>query len=312
MRRASLRPLIAAAAILVAVPLAGAQGITDARELYASAAYERALAVLDRLKQSNSASADTALAIEQYRAFCLLALDRRAEAEQAIEAVYAINPLYRPQEDEASPWVRAVFQQVHRRVLPAVLQQEYAGAKAAYDRKDYAGAATRFTRVLALLDDPDLPADKVAIADLRTLAEGFHTLSENSAKPAAAPPPSPPPSPTPPAAAAPPPAIPEVTPESGSRIYGAEDKDVTPPVPLLQEIPRWPFSGGPDKSLEGIIEIVISESGTVESMAIRRSVTGFYDSLLEQRARSWRYQPATRRGEPVKYRRLIKFVVPGR
>ena len=78
----------------------------------------------------------------------------------------------------------------------------------------------------------------------------------------------------------------------------------------LQEVPRWPFAGGPDRALEGIVEVLVSETGTVESVVIRRSVSSFYDALLEQRARGWRYQPARRNGEPVRYRRLIKFVVP--
>jgi hypothetical protein len=315
MRQALTRVLLAVVAVLLLVPVARAQGLTEARELYASAAYEQALALLDRLKQQNAGSPDTALAIEQYRAFCLLALDRKSEAEQAIEAIYAINPLYRPQEDDASPWVRTVFQEVHRRVLPTVLQQQYIEAKAAYDRKDYAESASRFKRVLALLDDPDLPPDKIAVADLKTLAEGFLSLSVDAARAAAAPPSAPPPTPPPtppPAPVVPAPSATEAAAKPGPRIYGADDTDVTPPVPILQEIPRWPFAGGPDNTLEGIIEIVVSETGAVESTAIRRSVNGFYDSLLLQRAKGWRYQPATRNGERVKYRRMIKFVVPPR
>ena len=176
MTQSLTRSLLVAAAALLLASLARAQGITEARSLYTAAEYEQALALLDRLKGAEPEPPDAALAVEQYRAFCLLALDRKAEAESAIEAVYAIDPLFRPREDDASPWVRAVFQQVHQRVLPAILQQRYADAKTAYDRKDYADAAAQFKRVLALLDDPDLPADKVAVADLKTLADGFLAL----------------------------------------------------------------------------------------------------------------------------------------
>lgn len=309
--RQAARMLLAAAAILALAPLARAQGVAEARDLYASAAYEQALALLDQLKQSNPGSTDRALAIEQFRAFCLLALGRKPEAEQAIEAVYAINPLYRPQEDEASPWVRTVFQDVRRRVVPAMLQQQYVQAKAAYDRKDYADSATRFTRVLALLDDPDLPSEKIAVGDLKTLAEGFLSLSVDAARVVAAPPTTPP-SPPPPATATPPPSTTETPAKAGPRIYSVDDTDVTPPVAILQEIPRWPFTGGQGRPLEGIIEIVVAESGAVESAAIRRSAISFYDSLLLQGAKAWRYQPARKDGQPVKYRRLIKFVVSPR
>ncbi len=102
MRRVFLVVLAAAAALFAAPLSARSQGIAEARELYATAAYEQALAAFDRLKAAESAPRDTALSIEQYRAFCLLALDRRAEAERAIEAVYAIDATCRPNEDETS------------------------------------------------------------------------------------------------------------------------------------------------------------------------------------------------------------------
>lgn len=291
--------------VAVAWP-AWAQTVGDARELYASAAFEQALALLDRLKQSNPVSPDTALFIEKYRAFCLLALDRKSEAEEAIEAVCRLDPLYCPQEDEAAPWVRAVFREVRRRVLPSLVQQQYLQAKAAYDRKDLADAVVGFRRVLTLLDDPDLSVEGLAVSDLRVLAEGFSALSEAALRAAtpAQQPPAPP-------VTTPPPAEPPPQSETPARmrIYSADDRDVTPPVPLIQEMPRWPVAGGPDSTREGIVEIVVTETGAVESAVIRRSVDPFYDSLLLQRTRSWRYRPAMRNGEPVKYRRLVKFVV---
>ncbi len=305
------RSLPVAAAVLLLASVARAQGLPEVRNLYAAANYDQALTLLDRLRQAPPETRDAAVAIEQYRAFCLLALDRKADAEAAIEALYVIDPLFRPREDDAAPWVRTVFQQVHRRVLPSMLQQQYTDAKAAFDRKEYTDAAERFRGVLALLGDPDLPADTVAVADLKTLADGFLALSTEAARLAATPPPQPsqPPPSTPPPPEPPPPepAVPAAS--AAPRIYGADDPDVTPPVVQLQDIPRWPFPGGPDRELEGIVEVLVSETGAVESVTIRRSVSSFYDALLEQRARGWRYQPARKNGEPVKYRRLIKFVV---
>ena len=302
------RSLPVAAAVLLLASVARAQGLPDVRNLYAAANYEQALTLLDRLRQAPPETREAAVAIEQYRAFCLLALDRKADAEAAIEALYAIDPLFRPREDDAAPWVRTVFQQVHRRVLPSMLQQQYTDAKAAFDRKEYTDAAERFRGVLALLGDPDLPADTVAVADLKTLADGFLALSTEAARLAATPPPQPaPPAPAPPEPPRPEPAA--TAPSAAPRVYSADDQDVTPPVVQLQDVPRWPFPGGPDRELEGIVEVLVSETGAVESVTIRRSVSSFYDALLEQRARGWRYLPARKNGEPVKYRRLIKFVV---
>ncbi len=148
--------------------------LAAARDLYASAAYDDALAVLNRLR-STAHPAGQARAIEQYRAFCLLALGRASDAEQAIEAVVAAEPSYLPSDNDASPRVRSAFTTVRRRMLPVIIQQQYAGAKAAFDRKDFAAAAGGFHQVLAALADPDVAAEaqRPPLVDLKMLAIGF-------------------------------------------------------------------------------------------------------------------------------------------
>src|SRR3954454_10651859 len=91
---------VVGALLLATVPVSAAdqESIAAARDLYASAAYEDALAILNKLPASGR-PADETNAIEQYRAFCLLALGRQAEAEHAIEALVALEPGYRPAND---------------------------------------------------------------------------------------------------------------------------------------------------------------------------------------------------------------------
>src|SRR5688572_23383189 len=136
-------------AVLVAAMTGTAAGAADdlstARDLYASAAYEEALVTLNRVRAAGAPPAD-AFAIEQYRAFCLLALGRGSEAQSAIEALVTADPLYQPA-SEVSPRVRAAFSDVRRRLLPAIIPQQYAKAKATFDRKDFAAAAEAFSRV---------------------------------------------------------------------------------------------------------------------------------------------------------------------
>src|SRR2546425_7065430 len=91
--------------------------LSAARDLYASAAYEDALAVLSRLPEA-CRPADEARAISQYRAFCLLALGRSVEAERAIETIISRDPTFRPLANDVSPRVRAAFTDVRRRILP--------------------------------------------------------------------------------------------------------------------------------------------------------------------------------------------------
>jgi TonB family protein len=306
--------------VALAVP-ARAQEIGEARDLYASAAYEQALTVLDRIREGNVETPEALLTVEQYRAYCLLALSRKGEAQQAIETVYTIDPFFQPSEDEVAPWVRTAFKDVRRRALPAALQRLYAQGKDALDRKSYAEAIKRFKQVLTLMDDADMPADKDTVVDYRPLAQGFLDLATAAA--AAAAPPAPAPGPGSPKPAAPPegtpaapapsgvPASTAATPPAAARVYGPNDTEVIPPVPIRQDIPRWPASYLPAGSPDGIVEVVVDETGAVESATIRQSLNKFYDSQLLEAARTWRYQPARKGGQAVKYRRLVRISFAG-
>src|SRR5438876_893829 len=127
-------------AALVSIPIRAADSISAARDLYAAAEYEDALALLNRLQPGNH-EPEERRAIEQYRAYCLLALGRSVDAEQAIAAVVMAMPLYKPSGADVSPRVRSAFTEVRRRMLPSIIQQKYAAAKEAFDRKNFLAAA---------------------------------------------------------------------------------------------------------------------------------------------------------------------------
>src|SRR3954467_6805448 len=115
------------------VPGGGRDVVGTARDLYASARYDEALAILN---DSTTAGSDRK-SIEQYRSLCLLALGRGTEAESAIAAVVTVDPAYQPGEAEASPRVRAAFSDVRRRLLPEIAASRYSQAKTEFDRKNY-------------------------------------------------------------------------------------------------------------------------------------------------------------------------------
>jgi TonB family protein len=269
--------------------------IGTARDLYASARYDEALAVLNDIRPTDSAPVSDRKSIEQYRSLCLLALGRGTEAESAIAAVVTADPSYQPGEAEASPRVRSAFSEVRKRLLPDIASQRYAEAKANFDRKQYAAAVPQFRKVISLIDDPDMGGRQ---ADLRTLASGFLDL----AVAAAAPPPEPPkPAPAPAVAPAPQP--------NPNRIYSMLDRDVTPPVIIRQEMPRLTPAMTVHANDRGIVEVVIDEQGRVSGVTIRQPVHPLYDQELMAAARDWRYQPAQIAGRPVKYRKSIQINV---
>ena len=82
--------LTVALAAGVATPAAAQEGpLGVARDLYASARYDEALAMLNGVRQQESANPVNLRYIEKYRSLCLLALGRGAEAEAAIAVVVA-------------------------------------------------------------------------------------------------------------------------------------------------------------------------------------------------------------------------------
>jgi TonB family protein len=289
---------ILAFALVVAMPCAvfADDSLSAARDLYASAAYEDALAMLGRLNTSAMKNEDGRVA-DQYRALCLLALGKNSEASQAIEAVVSADPAYLPSESDVSPRVRSVFSDVRRRLLPGLVQQKYALAKTAYDRKDYKTASLNFGQVLQLLDDPDLgpAAGKSPLSDLKVLADGFHQLSLQ----ALLPPPAPEPPPAPAVAKPVAPAAPEPP-----KIYAAGDTGVVLPVIIRQELP--PFAGAIDHAVTGVLEVVIDESGRVTTATMRGLSMPGYDRQAIAAAQTWRYRPATYNGAPVKFRKYIQ------
>jgi hypothetical protein len=283
--------------MLVGTSATAQESLSSARELYAAAAYEDALALLNRLRPTAPVEGR---AIEQYRAFCLLALGRGDEAERSIEAIIAAEPSFEPSADEVSPRVRTAFADVRRRMLPVIMQQKYTTAKAAYDRKEWKSAAGGFREILDVLGDPGVKAiaSQPGLVDLRTLASGFHDLSVTALTP-----PPPPPAAEPKAAAAPPPAV--AAPPPAPKIFSAQDYEVIPPRIVRQVLPPFPAKVlTPGK---GSLELLINEEGEVESAVMTASVHPNYDPLAVSAAKTWKYQPALRQGMPVKYRKQLNI-----
>ena len=284
--------------------------LTAVKQLYASASYEEALARLSALDSSAGIGPEQ---VEQYRALCLLGLGRTDEAQQSLERMVTETPLYTLPEADVSPRLVEMFRSVRKRLLPQTARSLYASGKASFDEKHYSAASADFTKLLSILGDPDMGSSAAALEDMRTLAEGFQQLAEAQvaaeakaraeaqakARAAAAAATAP--------TQAPRPAVPMV--------YADSDADVKPPVEIDRRMPVWnpPTQLARTAQYRGVLEVVIGEKGTVDSAILRDSVAVFYDDALLAAAMDWRFKPATRNGQPVKYRKLLEIVhAPGR
>jgi TonB family protein len=344
---------LAVVLLLLAMPAgsaAGVQALQDslaaARDLYTTADYREALAMLTRLRPA-AATPEDVRAIDQYRAFALFALGQTAEAELVVEGIASLDPAWTLPAGDAPPRLAALFAQARERALPGVLRQRIAAARALYSEKRYDASAEAFTGILLLLEDPAMA--KAAGADLQSmtaLATGFRDLSlaaDEQARAAAARQAAVPvPGSTPPAAAttgapdsaadaapatAPAPdsttgPAPAETPAASSgtdkpatdAAAAAPAKpspaDIVPPVAIAQALPRATEITMPLGGAQTILlDIVIDETGRVERAEVRRSVNRLYEAQLVAATRGWRYTPATQAGRPVKYARTLEVTL---
>jgi tetratricopeptide (TPR) repeat protein len=284
--------------LLGAVTVGGQESVQAAEALYASAAYDEALVVLQRLEQAAPTPGELRV-INQQRALCLLALGRTADAEQAIAAVVNADPLFRPDATTTSPRIRAAFRDVRTKLLPELVAREYVEARRLYDDKAWPEAAAAFERVLSLATDADLTEDqKAALEDKRLLADGFAKLAHA----AATPPPPPAPEPEPEAPAPPPAPVVDYT-----AVFDGSSAGVVAPVTLRQDIPRWNHPSLPMPKAAGTLEVIVSPEGVIERATLTHPITAFYDRQLLEATRNWRYRPATLDGHTVRFRKLIRI-----
>jgi hypothetical protein len=288
--------------------------------LYLSAAYEDALAALAGLPPGvDNDQAD------KLRALCLLALNRTGEAQRALARLATRQPMLKLDEAE-SPKLVSMFRAARAQVLPAAIRALYSAAKSSFERGDLAMAVAQFSDVIQLTSENELTGD-AALADIRLLAEGFsklasEQLSQQNSTTSPASSGAEPPTPTPATITSAPtagsgtspagPASSTVAAAEAALTYSADDDDVVAPIVIDQTIPKWtPPTVGDYRSqtFSGVLELIIDETGSVVSVSLVQRLNVMYDQLLVHAARQWRYRPALRSGQPVKYRKQMNIVL---
>jgi hypothetical protein len=284
--------------------------------LYLAAAFEDALTALaDLPPETDSDQAD------KFRALCLLALNRTDDARRALARLATRRPMLELDEAE-SPKLVSMFREARAQVLPAAVKALYGAAKSSFERGDLTMAVAQFGDVIRLISENELTGD-AALADIELVAEGFsklanHQLSAQNLTTDLATPGAPAPAvatvtSAPASAGGTSPAAPRaVAAVPATVIYSADDGNVVPPVAIDQTLPRWtPPTVGDYRSqtFSGALELIIDETGGVVSVSLVQPLNVMYDQLLVHAARRWRYRPALRNGQPVKYRKQINVVL---
>jgi tetratricopeptide (TPR) repeat protein len=272
------RLLLCALMMVVGARIAWAadqEALQKVKALYAAAAYEDVLAMITALP--NDARVPN---VDQYRAFCLIALGQTEQAQGVIEKLVAADPSYMPDPAEMSPRVLEVFNATRHRVLPTVAKRLYTDAKVSLDRKDRDDAVARFEQLLRVIDSAGGLAE---FSDLRVLASGFLDLSRAL-----------------PATKMPAPA-PVEAPVEASTASAPVPTASTAPKAIKQDLPRWsPFDNLTRlNEFSGAIRVRVGPDGKVQKAEMVRRTHPSYDALLLERARSWTYEPAMKDGVAI-------------
>ena len=88
-------------------------------------------------------------------------------------------------------------------------------------------------------------------------------------------------------------------------VYSSTDADVEPPLLLHPQIPANLMLAG--ESRLNIMELLVSETGLVERVQLIAGPSRLPDVMLLSGAKAWRFKPASRDGEAVRYRALVSW-----
>jgi hypothetical protein len=170
-----------------------------------------------------------------------------------------------------APSVAAVRSPSAPQISP-VAEQEFVRARTLFDRRQYAAAASGFQRVIDILSNGELSPSS---STLRSTATELAAISRAAVS-----------------------SIPD------SRVYTGLDDGVVEPVAIREFLPQEPIPGaaGGDPS---VLELVIDTRGFVESVRLRNPQNRYRDKWFLSAAKSWRFQPALKDGQPVKYLKRI-------
>ena len=289
--------LLTLAASLSAASIAAAadEPLTDAKALFAAASFDGALAALDRLDATNAAQPEAL----EYKALCLLALGRSADAQKITETLVTTVPTFAPADADLSPRFVDLLTETRRRIVPVVARRLFADAREQYRAKKTADAQRAFHEVMTLAGDR-VWRDTAEAEDLRTLASGFLDLLDGV--------PAPPPAPK--AAAEPPqPVAPPVVPPPSAAATVAALAQVEAPVPIRQTMPKWvaPDRVSAMRTFHGTVKVRIGADGHVVDASIATPTHPDYDKLLVDVARTWLYKPAMRNGQPIEVEKVVEF-----
>ncbi len=94
-------------------------------------------------------------------------------------------------------------------------------------------------------------------------------------------------------------------------IFGAGDDGVVPPAIVERTLPPWAPADPALRrgTFSGVLEVLVDERGLVESVRLVAPISPSYDRALVEAAGHWRFNPATKDGRPVRFRKVLEIIL---
>jgi hypothetical protein len=98
----------------------------------------------------------------------------------------------------------------------------------------------------------------------------------------------------------------EPAPES-SPVYSIADSSVDPPVLSFPQLIPQVVGPGASSSILNRMVVIVSAEGTVERVQLVEGPARMPDMMMLSGVKTWRFTPAFKDGEPVRYRTVISW-----
>jgi TonB family protein len=92
------------------------------------------------------------------------------------------------------------------------------------------------------------------------------------------------------------------------QVYQTGDPQVTPAILIRPHLPETLPPDVPEEQI-GTLEFIVTESGAVEHVHLVSPANRYQERMLVAAAKTWRFQPAIRDGQPVRFRTRIRVTL---